>query len=72
MNKKVLLGTIAVLSSTVPTSWGGIRVTICDFPAGNPANVQRHVVNHAGDGVYGSFGDGARGMDSSPPGSGSN
>ena len=76
MNKKVIWGTIAVLSCALPASWGEGKVTICHFPPGNPANVQiitigasavpHHVGNHVGDKIYLGPGDSCS-ADVTPP-----
>lgn len=73
MKRTMLVATTAVISA-LPVSWAEQSVTICHFPPGNRSNVQiitigsgaarHHVTNHAGDGIYGSFSDGACGLSS--------
>ena len=72
MKRTLFFAVSAALFSALPASWGETHVTICHFPPGNRANVQiitvgssavpYHVGNHAGDGIYGSFADGACGV----------
>lgn len=77
MKTTMLILTMALVSA-LPVSWAENHVTICHFPPGNPENVQiitigssavpHHVANHAGDGIYGSFADGACGVNGPPIG----
>ncbi len=72
MRRTLFLAVSTVLLSALPASWGEEHITICHFPPGNPANVQiitigssavpHHIANHAADGIYGSFADGACGV----------